>query len=70
MIEQAFTDAFEPEPRSQYARRDARQKAMPRAKFAGQRPRPEPPRRSPLPSAREIDAALEAKYGALRYQEL
>jgi hypothetical protein len=28
------------------------------------------PRRSPLPSVREIDDALERKYGAPRYREI
>jgi len=56
---------FEPDSRPQYAR----QHAQPRAKLAAPPPRaPEPNRRSPLPSAREIDAALEHKYGAKRYR--
>jgi hypothetical protein len=62
-------EGLEPEPRSEYARQHARQGAMRRAKLVGQRRRPEPLGRSPLPSAREIDAALEAKYGTLRYEE-
>ena len=63
MIDQAFVDAFEPERRSEYARQHARLKATPVALAYA----PEPARRSPLPSAREIDAALQTKYGAMRY---
>jgi hypothetical protein len=63
MINQAFIDAFEPERRSEYARQHARPKARP----ATQTDSPEPARRSPLPSAREIDAALQIKYRAARY---
>jgi hypothetical protein len=29
-----------------------------------------PEKRSPLPSVREIDAALQAKYGARRYRAI
>lgn len=58
---------FEPESRPEYAR----QHAQPRAKLAAPPPRaPESNRRSPLPSVREIDAALERKYGARRYRGL
>jgi hypothetical protein len=75
MIDQAFIDAFEPERRSEYARQRTRpkghrttqaytrQKAHPTA----QTYTPKPAGRSPLPSAREIDAALHTKYGAARY---
>jgi hypothetical protein len=65
MIDQAFIDAFEPERRSEYARQHAAMKAKP----AIQTHAPEPTRRSPLPSAREIDAALRVKYGATRYAD-
>jgi hypothetical protein len=65
MINQTFIDALEPERRSEYARQQAR----PRANTATQAHAPEPMWRSPLPSAREIDAALQVKYGATRYGE-
>jgi hypothetical protein len=65
MINQAFIEAFEPERRSEYARQHARPKAKP----ATESDAPEPTRRSPLPSAREIDAALQVKYGAKRYRD-
>jgi hypothetical protein len=63
MIDQAFIDAFQPERRSEYARQHAR----PMAQRAIQTDAPEPARHCPLPSAREIDAALHVKYGATRY---
>ena len=65
MIDQAFIDAFRPERRSEYAHQHAR----PKAERATQTHAPEPTRRCPLPSAREIDAALNVKYGAARYAE-
>jgi hypothetical protein len=75
MIHQAFIDAFEPERRSEYARQQTRPKGhpisqthtRPKAHPATQAHTPKPPGRSPLPSAREIDAALYVKYGATRY---
>ena len=63
MIDQAFIEAFRPERRSEYARQHVR----PRAERATQTHAPDPTRRCPLPSAREIDAALYVKYGAARY---
>ena len=73
MIDQAFIDAFEPERRSEYARQQMRPKRHPSTQ-AHTRPKwhlttytPKPADRSPLPSAREIDAALHVKYGAARY---
>jgi hypothetical protein len=63
MIDQAFIDAFRPERRSEYAR----QHTLPKADRATQTQAPEPMRRCPLPSAREIDTALHVKYGATRY---
>ena len=51
---------FEPESRPEYARQHAQLHANPSAPP----PRaPESGRQSPLPSVREIDAALERKYG-------
>jgi hypothetical protein len=63
MIDQAFTDAFRPERRSEYARQDTH----PKAERAIPTQAPEPTRRCQLPSAREIDTALRVKYGAARY---
>jgi hypothetical protein len=57
-------DALEPERRSEYARQHLRPKVKP----ATQAVAPEPMRPSPLPSVREIDAALQVKYGATRYE--
>ena len=75
MIDQAFIDAFEPERRSEYARQQTRPKRHPttqthtrsKAHHTTQTHTPQPAGRSPLPSAREIDAALHVKYGAARY---
>ena len=64
MIDQTFIDAFEPERRSEYAHQHLRPKVKP----AIQADAPEPTRPSPLPSVREIDAALQVKYGATRYE--
>ena len=61
MIDQAFIDAFEPERTSEYTRRQARR---PKTKPATETPVAELTRRSPLPSAREIDTALHVKYGS------
>jgi hypothetical protein len=63
MINQTFIDTFKPERRSEYARQQARPNT------ATQVHAPESTQRSPLPSAREIDAALQVKYGATRYGE-
>ena len=63
MINQAFIDAFEPERRSEYACQQTRPKWHPTT----QTHTPQTCGRSPLPSAREIDAALHVKYGATRY---
>jgi hypothetical protein len=63
MIDQAFIDGSQSERRSEYAR----QHKLPKAERATQTQAPEPTRRCPLPSAREIDAALHVKYGAARY---
>jgi hypothetical protein len=60
MTQRAFTAIFEPHPDSEYAKPPAQLTPVTKA--------PDPdyahPRRSPLPSAREIDAALQSKYGA------
>jgi hypothetical protein len=58
-------DVFEPDPKSEYPR----QRAQPRTEALVTQPS-RPKKRSPLPSAREIDVALEAKYGTARYREL
>jgi hypothetical protein len=65
MRHQAFVDGFEPDSKSEYPR----QRAQPRTEALVAQPS-RPKKRSPLPSAREIDAALEAKYGAPQYREL
>jgi hypothetical protein len=62
---QAFAAIFEPEPDSEYAQQQAQSVAVAKAR----RQDHANPRRSPLPSVREIDAALERKYGAPRYRE-
>ena len=75
MINQAFIDAFEPERRSEYACQQTRPKGhsttqthtRPKWHPTTQTHTPKPAGRSPLPSAREIDAALHVKYGATRY---
>jgi hypothetical protein len=59
---QAFVDAFAPDRRSEYARQHPLIKAKPAIRTDA----PKPDRRSPLPSAREIDAALYVKYGTTR----
>jgi hypothetical protein len=51
----------EPDRRSEYACQHPPTKARPAI-------RTEPDRRSPLPSVREIDAALHVKYGTTRFQ--
>ena len=77
MINQAFIDAFEPERRSEYARQQRRPKrhrtmqahTRPKVRPTTQTHPPQPADRSPLPSAREIDAALQLKHGAARYRD-
>jgi len=64
MIDQTFIDAFEPERQSEYAR----QHPPPTMKPASRADAREPARPSPLPSVRDIDAALQVKYGATRYE--
>jgi hypothetical protein len=59
MTQRAFTAISESHPNSEYAKRQAQLTPVTKA--------PDPdhahPRRSPLPSAGEIDAALQRKYG-------
>jgi hypothetical protein len=62
----AFAANFEPEHHSEYAQRQA----QPVPVDLACRQDHANPRRSPLPSAREIDGALERKYGAPRYREI
>jgi hypothetical protein len=69
-MHQAFVDAFEPDPRSESARQHAKPRASQVQRAVHSPHAPEPKRRSPLPSVREIDAALEAKYGAPRWREV
>jgi hypothetical protein len=61
-----FAAIFEPHPNSEYARRQAQLTPVTKAPY----PAYAKPRRSPLPSASEIDAALQRKYGARRYGEI
>jgi hypothetical protein len=63
MTQRAFTAISEPHPNSEYAKRQAQLTPVTKA------PDPDyaPPRRSALPSARDIDAALQSKYGAPRF---
>jgi hypothetical protein len=63
----AFATIFEPHPNSEYARQRARSRRLPSRRV---RLNAKPPRHSPLPSASEIDAALQRKYGARRYGEI
>jgi hypothetical protein len=51
--------AFEPHPNSEHAKRQAQLTPVTKALD----PEYAPPRRSPLPSASEIDAELQRKYG-------
>jgi hypothetical protein len=61
-----FVRAFEPALNSAYAGPHA--KAQTEALVT--KPRQcEPTKRSPLPSAREVDAAIERKYGCRPYRE-
>ena len=62
----AFAAIFEPHPASEYAKRQAQLTPVTKARY----PDYADPRRSPLPSASEIDAALQRKYGARRYGEI
>jgi hypothetical protein len=57
---------FEPHLNSDYAKRPAQLTPATKAPY----PACANPRRSPLPSASEIDAALQRKYGARRYCEI
>jgi hypothetical protein len=63
MTQRAFTAIFEPHLNSEYAERQAQLAPVTQA------PNPDyaRTRRSPLPSASEIDAELHRKYGARRY---
>jgi hypothetical protein len=54
--------SLKPDRRSEYAREHPPTKAKPAIRTHA----PEPARRSPLPSVREIDAALHVKYGTTR----
>ena len=66
MQQLAFAAIFEPRPDSEYAKRQAQLTPVikaPNSDCAN-------PRRSPLPSASAIDAALQRKYGARRYGEI
>ena len=66
MHHQGLVDGFEPDPKSEYPRQQAQNENRSVSRTDESRPK----KRSPLPSAREIDAALEAKYGAPQYREL
>jgi hypothetical protein len=68
MHHQAVGDVFEPNPRFEYSRQHAKLRAKRPPRVTTPRA-PKPTRPSPLPSVRAIDAALEAKYGAVRYLE-
>jgi hypothetical protein len=65
MHHQAFVDFSEPDLQYDYSR----QRAQSRTEALVAQPSGSK-KRSPLPSVREIDAALQAKYGARRYREL
>jgi hypothetical protein len=62
----AFAAIFEPHSNSEYAKRQAQLTPVTKA------PHPDygNPRRSPLPSAGDIDAAMQRKYGARRFGEI
>lgn len=61
-MQQAIVDVFKPDPKGKYADR------LPQSGTEIVQPsRPKKP--SSLPSAREIDAALAAKYGIAPYRE-
>ena len=62
--QRAFAALFKPEPNSEDAKQQAQSTTTAKA-----RPDHVNVRRSPLPSVRDIDAALERKYGATRYLE-
>ncbi len=59
---QAIGDVFESDPKSKYANRLAHSRTEAVQPSS-------PKKRSPLPSVREIDAALAAKYGIAPYRE-
>ena len=61
-MQQAIVDIFKPDPKTKYADR------LPQSRMEVVQPS-RPKKRSPLPSAREIDAALAAKYGIAPYRE-
>jgi hypothetical protein len=63
MTQRAFTAISESHPNSEYAKRQAQLTPVTKAPD----PHYAPPRRSALPSARDIDAALQSKYGARRF---
>jgi hypothetical protein len=66
MQQLAFAAIFEPHPDSEDAKRQAQLTPVNQgaeSDYAN-------PRRSPLPSASAIDAALQRKYGARRYGEI
>jgi hypothetical protein len=63
---QALAAIVEREPNSEYTQQQAR----PTPVVEARRPDCANPRGSPLPSASEIDAALQRKYGARRYGEI
>jgi hypothetical protein len=62
----AFAAIFGPEPNSKYAQQQAQQMSVAKACRRDHAN----PRRSPLPSVREIDDALTRKYGATQYREI
>ena len=64
--ERAFAAIFEPKPSSEYGYQGAQATTVVKLHPPDHANR----RRSPLPSVREIDAALERKYGAPRYLEI
>ena len=63
--ERVFAAIFEPKLNSQYGYQGAQPMAVVKAHPSDHAN----PRRSPLPSVREIDAELERKYGAPLYRE-
>ena len=65
MQQRAFAAIFEPVPNSEYAKQQAQSTTTAKARRSDYLK----PRRSPLPSVREIDAALHQKYGARGYLE-
>ena len=65
MHQQNHVHVFEPDPTSEHTD----ERGQPRTE-AESHSRAGRKKRSPLPSARQIDAAIEAKYGAPRYREI